>query len=255
MSSNRSNSRRATAAAATLIFHAALIAVLLTIFLKYDGGEKVTREWPPVDSSEILFGGEYVMIGDTPEAAAGEQADNQVAEPVVDEPTPTEPQEQLLTQTVKPAPEAVKTPKAAEEKPKQVEEKPKPKAADDDAKRQAATNISNRVKFGEAKGSTGSPDGNASTGAVSGVASSGLGNRAAVELPRPARSPLGKIVISIKVNRDGRVTAASFLTGEGAAAADAATRQRCIAAAKGARFTPSADAPASQNGTLTYTFK
>lgn len=254
MSSNRSNSRRATAAAATLIFHGAVLAVLLTIFLRYDGGEKVAREWPPVDSSEILFGGEYVMIGDTPEDASAEAVEQSApAEPR--EAVAQEPQELLVTQSVKPAPEAIKNPTPPKETAKPVENKPKPTADNDESKRQAATNINNRVKFGDAKGSTGSPDGNSATGAASGVASSGLGNRSAVELPRPARSPLGKIVINIKVNRDGRVTAASFLSGEGAAAADAATRQRCIAAAKGAKFTPSADAPVSQTGTLTYTFK
>lgn len=252
MVSRSNNSRRIVAAVATLLLHGLLLMVLMSMFLSPSGSSDVTRQWPPADSSEILFGGEYVMIGDTHEDAA--EADGET--PQNAEVTPQEPaQEPLLTQQTTPAPEAVTTTVTPKEK-KAPDAPAKPVGpAADKSRRETAANISNRVKFGTAKGTTGSPDGNAATGAVSGIAASGLGNRSALELPRPARSPMGKIVVSVKVNRDGRVTSAVFLNGEGAAAADAATRQRCVDAARRAKFTPSADAPVSQVGTLTYTFK
>lgn len=250
MTSRSNNSRRIVAAVATLLLHGLLLTALLSMFMCPSGSSEVARQWPPADSSEILFGGEYVMIGDTPEDAAEAAEDNTLM------PAETQQeQEPLLTQQTTPAPEAVTTTVPPKEK-KAPETPAKPAAtATDKARKEAAANIGNRVKFGTAKGATGSPDGDAATGAVSGIAASGLGNRSAVELPRPARSPMGKIVVSVKVNRDGRVTSAAFLNGEGAAAADAATRRRCVDAARRAKFTPSVDAPVSQIGTLTYTFK
>lgn len=251
MTTQSGNRNRAIAAVATLLLHGVLAAVLLTLFLRYDGSAEASRVWPPVDSSEILFGGEYVMLGDAPDADA--TPDSPAELPATPEPEAETPvQEPLVTTATSPAPEAIKTvtPPKTTEKPAPA----RPSAAETERK-ETSTKINNRVKFGNADATPGSPGGNSATGAVSGIAASGLGNRSAVDLPRPARSPMGKVVVTVKVNRDGRVTSASFLSGEGAAGADETTRRRCIKAARRARFSASAEAPVSQTGTLTYTFK
>ncbi|WP_301385285.1 hypothetical protein [uncultured Duncaniella sp.] len=59
----------------------------------------------------------------------------------------------------------------------------------------------------------------------------------------------------MSVNRQGQVTAASYQTGTGAAAANAATRQSCVTAARASRFSVDNDAPAIQTGTITYRFQ
>ena len=68
--SGRSRRNQLIALLATVLFHAAVVVVLLTLCLRYSGAESNERVWPPVDSSEVLFGGEYVMVGDRQEIAA-----------------------------------------------------------------------------------------------------------------------------------------------------------------------------------------
>lgn len=62
------NRRRASVAGAvaTLLFHGLVVVVLLTLWLRYSPADLTERTWPPVDSSEVLFGGEYVMTDDLP---------------------------------------------------------------------------------------------------------------------------------------------------------------------------------------------
>ena len=67
--SGRSRRNHLIALLATVLFHAAVVVVLLTLYLRYPGSERNERTWPPVDSSEVLFGGEYVMVGDRQEIA------------------------------------------------------------------------------------------------------------------------------------------------------------------------------------------
>ena len=232
--------RRMTALAVTVLAHAAIVGILLCLFLKYDSTQ-APPEWPPVDSSEILFGGEMVAIGEF------DQPDINTAAPT--EATSAEP--------VATAQEAVTTP------PVMHTSKPSPaKGADqnaqtaEEAARQAtAQSISNRV-FGSGSGKTGSPDGNTATGgSTSGVAASGMGNRKAISLPKPSQGPLGQIVVKIKVNHEGYVKEAQYFNGSGAAAASTATRNSCVEAARKARFSPSDAGTSLQTGTLTYTFK
>ena len=67
MTSNHRN--KLIALICTLVFHVMLVVLLLSLYLRYNGVEDNERTWPPVDSAEVLFGGEYVMIGDRPELA------------------------------------------------------------------------------------------------------------------------------------------------------------------------------------------
>ena len=232
MENNRRH--RAIAAAATLLFHALLIAALVAGVLRYSS-EHDQPEWPPADSSEILFGGEFVMVGDQGAAeaeAAAETADVSDVSDVTD-----------VTDVVAPSGD-IKVPKA-----------PKDLKVPKDLKDPKAEAIKDRVSFGKGKGKAGQPDGNSADGAVSGIAASGLGNRKAVSLPSPEKGPMGKIVVKITVDRNGNVTSAAYLSGVAPANASASARRSCVEAARRSRFSADPDAPASQTGTITYTYK
>lgn len=240
MENNRRH--RAIAAAATLLFHALLIAALVAGVLRYSS-EHDQPEWPPADSSEILFGGEFVMVGDQGAAeaeAAAETADVSDVSDVTD-----------VTDVAAPSGN-IKVPKALK-----VPKDPKAEKAEAEKaeKAEKAEAIKDRVSFGKGKGKAGQPDGNSADGAVSGIAASGLGNRKAVSLPSPAKGPMGKIVVKITVDRNGNVTSAAYLSGIAPANASASARRSCVEAARRSRFSADPDAPASQTGTITYTYK
>lgn len=240
MENNRRH--RAIAAAATLLFHALLIAALVAGVLRYSS-EQDQPEWPPADSSEILFGGEFVMVGDqgaSEAEAAAETADVSDVSDVTD-----------VTDVAAPSGD-IKVPKALK-----VPKDPKAEKAEAEKaeKAEKAEAIKDRVSFGKGKGKAGQPDGNSADGAVSGIAASGLGNRKAVSLPSPAKGPMGKIVVKITVDRNGNVTSAAYLSGVAPANASASARRSCVEAARRSRFSADPDAPASQTGTITYTYK
>lgn len=240
MENNRRH--RAIAAAATLLFHALLIAALVAGVLRYSS-EHDQPEWPPADSSEILFGGEFVMVGDQGAAeaeAAAETADGSDVSDVTD-----------VTDVAAPSGD-IKVPKALK-----VSKDPKAEKAEAEKaeKAEKAEAIKDRVSFGKGKGKAGQPDGNSADGAVSGIAASGLGNRKAVSLPSPEKGPMGKIVVKITVDRNGNVTSAAYLSGVAPANASASARRSCVEAARRSRFSADPDAPASQTGTITYTYK
>lgn len=237
MENNRRH--RAIAAAATLLFHALLIAALVAGVLRYSS-EQDQPEWPPADSSEILFGGEFVMVGDqgaSEAEAAAETAEVSDVSDVTD-----------VTDVAAPSGD-IKVPKAPKDLkvPKDLK--------DPKAEAEKAEAIKDRVSFGKGKGKAGQPDGNSADGAVSGIAASGLGNRKAVSLPSPAKGPMGKIVVKITVDRNGNVTSAAYLSGIAPANASASARRSCVEAARRSRFSADPDAPASQTGTITYTYK
>lgn len=240
MENNRRH--RAIAAAATLLFHALLIAALVAGVLRYSS-EHDQPEWPPADSSEILFGGEFVMIGD--QGAAEAEAAAETAE-VSDVSDVTD-----VTDVAAPSGD-IKVPKALK-----VSKDPKAEKAEAEKaeKAEKAEAIKDRVSFGKGKGKAGQPDGNSADGAVSGIAASGLGNRKAVSLPSPEKGPMGKIVVKITVDRNGNVTSAAYLSGVAPANASASARRSCVEAARRSRFSADPDAPASQTGTITYTYK
>lgn len=240
MENNRRH--RAIAAAATLLFHALLIAALLAGVLRYSS-EQDRPEWPPADSSEILFGGEYVMVGDQGASEAEAAAETETAEAV------EEPANDIKVLKVSKDLKDLKVPKA--EKAKKAEKAEAEKAE----KAEKAEAIKDRVSFGKGKGKAGQPDGNSADGAVSGIAASGLGNRKAVNLPPPEKGPMGKIVVKITVDRNGNVISAAYLSGVAPANASASARRSCVEAARRSRFSADPDAPASQTGTITYTYK
>ena len=225
-----------------MLFHALLIAALVAGVMRYSS-EHDQPEWPPADSSEILFGGEFVMVGDQGASEAEAAAETETAEAV------EEPANDIKVLKVPKAPKDLKVPKDLKDPKAEKAEAEKAEKAE------KAEAIKDRVSFGKGKGKAGQPDGNSADGAVSGIAASGLGNRKAVSLPSPAKGPMGKIVVKITVDRNGNVTSAAYLSGIAPANASASARRSCVEAARRSRFSADPDAPASQTGTITYTYK
>lgn len=254
---------------ATLLFHAVVVVILVSLYLRYSPAEEATRIWPPVDSSEVLFGGEFVMTGDSPELAESSQ---EPAPAEVNEPTPPAPQAPSVENTGAPAPNPAPVLTSGRPSPakviKETPDKPTgPSKAEieaaERAKREAETRqkIASKVQFGKTgtgstgKGKAGSPDGNSSTGSLSGTPGFNLKGRTMDSWSKPKPGPLGTITIKVSVNRQGQVTDASYQSGTGAAAANASTRQNCVNAARASRFSVDNDAPAIQTGTITYRFQ
>ncbi len=254
---------------ATLLFHAMVVVILVSLYLRYSPAEEAQRTWPPVDSSEVLFGGEFVMTGDSPEQA---ESSEEPAPAEQAEPTPPAPIVEAVENVGKPAPNPA--PVVTSERPspaKVVKETPKEPTGPSKAEREAAEKakreeetrqkIANKVQFGKTgtgasgQGKAGSPDGNSSTGALSGTPGFNLKGRTMASWDKPKPGPLGTITVKVSVNRQGQVTAASYQSGTGAAAASASTRQNCVNAARASRFSVDNDAPAIQTGTITYRFQ
>lgn len=251
-----------TAAVITLIIVLLALILLMSLYLRYNPMEK--RVWPPEDTSELLLDGEYVMRGDiavpqadskTPAAKAtapaNEAHDMTDAGKAADQPAPLVSSEQESPMKANPPKEVKPTGPTKEEIAQQEKER---------RERDAANKINNRVAFGSSassgngEGKSGSPNGNAATGALSGTPGTSLSGRTLESWAKPAGSATGRIVVSVRVNRQGKVTSATYNSGSGAVASSPQARQSCVSAALKSRFSVSQDAPAEQTGTITYRF-
>ena len=72
---------------------------------------------------------------------------------------------------------------------------------------------------------------------------------------KPAGTQTGTITITVRVNRQGHVIAASYATGTGPVASQPAARRSCEQAAMRSRFSVDLDAAVEQTGTITYRFE
>lgn len=252
-----------TALAGTVIFHAAVVIALLTIFLRYNPAEQATREWPPVDSSEILFGGEYVMLGDDP-ASDAPSAEPAPAEPVETTPEPAKAEAATpAMSTDRPSPAKVVN-KPAKTDPdaraaEQARERAEAEARRQQQQREATSRAAGSRVAGafNGKGGAGSPNGNSSKGVTAGQPGTDLKGRTLAHWTRPSSTEAGIITVNVVVNKQGAVTSASYNPGrsKGAAAANTAARASCLAAARQCRFSVALDGPATQRGTISFHFK
>ncbi len=240
-----------TALVVSLLFHAAIVVMLTVLWLKYNPADSFERVWPPVDSSEILLGGEYVLIGDEPTAA------NEPAAAPREEATSPEPAEptastEAVTESpakVNPSPEKPSKPApdpAAERRAKE----------DEKTRQQTASRVSGA--FSNSKTTPGNPQGNSDkTTNTEGAPGVDVGGRTLASWVKARGNATGTITIDVTVNREGRVTAASYNPGrsKGAVAASNDARQSCINAARQCRFSKTTDGPETQRGTISFSFK
>ncbi|MCM1482918.1 MAG: hypothetical protein NC043_01155 [Muribaculaceae bacterium] len=257
---------RILALCVTLLIAASAVVGMLMLHLNFNPQALAeNREWPPVDSSELLFADEFVVAGEV----TAPEVTSEPAPVAESAPTPEATDMENAGEPAKEAPEVItsKQPapiKVTEKKPK---EKTGPTKAEIDAQEKAkreketAQNISNRVNFGK-PAAGGQGDGTPSeagkesvTGARGGTATGKLGGRTLERWSKPSATATGSIVITVRVDREGRVTSASYSSGTGAVASLQAARRSCEQAALKSQFSVALDGPATQVGTITYRFK
>lgn len=255
---SRERGARIWAVAATVAFHALLLLILLSVFLRYP--PKGVETWPPDEEKEILFdevedlytSGEFVRVGDTPD----ELADADLSPSAEIQPEPS--QEGVDTQDAGVAGNPAPVVSSANESPMKVDKTPKgptkqeieaEKKKQEAAKRQQAKEeAANKVKFGgggKDSGKAGKPDGNSTTGVTVGSSGKGLDGRTLEKWALPTSSKTGVIAVAVKVDSKGNVTEARYSpTGSsGDAAGETSLRRACEEKAKQCRFSVKEGAP------------
>lgn len=251
------------AIALVLLFH---IVVLFTLLFS-----TVYYSWPPKNlplpqQSEILFAGEYVMIGNT-----AEQLNESLEDPASSEQQQVEPEtkgEDFSNSMVEG--EGDKIVSTEQDSPMEVE-KSNPtnigatKSDQEEQLRikqqeQTAKKINNRVAFsstganggkeGTAKGNT---DGKAAV--RSGAPGHSLSGRTLESWGRPSSTVDGTIVVEVRVNPRGSVVDARYKSGTGSAAASMSVRNSCVEASRKSRFSVSRNTTTEQIGTITWRFE
>ena len=268
---NRPSTDRIIAIAATVIVHVVLLLILLSAYLRYvDDFE--TRRWPPVDKSEILAVddlGEFVKLGDIPEAVSASESEAKPAETDASEASPDLDLRNEGEKATPPKPISSEKPSPMKVEKKDDAKKPEktgPTAAElaekERIRQQEETRkkIAERMKFntsgnGSGEGNAGSPNGNASQGASSGTPGLNLSGRSFISAGKPSSSKTGTIRIKITVDASGKVVSASYASGDGPAASDHAVRESCRKAALQSKFTALTTGTADQTGTITWRFK
>lgn len=256
--------------AATVVFHALLLGVLVFAALEFTPGEEKERRWPPVKDEELLYGGEYVMVGEPiasakPDAVNAPDASAEMSESTEEQPEGTdtqdsgEPVAQTAPVVTQDKPSPVKEKKEPESKPAgptqaEIEEQERIKRQEETSRR-----INDRVAFGSGSGNPsaagGSPDGNAAKGAMNGAPGTDLAGRTLASWSKPKGDATGTITVAVSVDRKGKVISARYASGTGAVAGSSAARRSCEQAAMKSSFSVSDNAPATQKGTITYRFE
>ncbi len=225
------------------------------------------QTWPPADSPELLFEGEYVMTGDVtePEVQTPEPAEaGAVEEPAVEgldrvdegdvAETPAPP-----VVSERPSPMQVAKPKPVE-KPGPSKAEIEAQKAREKAREETQQKIAGQMKFGSnsssgnSSGKSGTAAGSASSGSLSGAPGYTLSGRSLAYWEMPVKTAAnGTVKVRVVVNQQGKVIEASVASSSGAAASDQ-VRQACVEAAKKSQFSVSLDSPARQSGVITYKF-
>ena len=262
----------------TLLWLVGTVLVMLYTHLHYEYPPK-GAELAQLKQDTIMFGGEFVELGNLPDLSQNEQME-------LDNPTPTEQQSEQpdvegddLDDAGEPAPKPEPKPVVAakQESPMKVKEKPKeeepkktgpakstkPEAKQEQVKRgkETTTPKNDRVKdaFGKSTGTTtsktGSPAGNANTGERSGQPGiSGLVGYTAEYWGRPHSKWTGKVNVQVRVNPRGKVIEAHAVSGSGEAWAHPEVRRSCEQAARESAFSVPKNRTSEGIGTITWRF-
>lgn len=259
-----------------------LLLVVGTVLLMWFTG--LHYEWPPRDAElitqlkqdTILFGGEFVMLGDMPDALSEEQPQNdspEQAENIEPEPTvegddiedsgePAKVAKPVVT-TPEPSPMKVKEKPKEEKKPEKTGPKKDVKQDDkqEKVKRDAEAATNNRVKgaFGKSGNNSGaqqgSPGGNSDTGATTGKP--GIGGLVGYTLEkwgRPHSRWVGKVQVRVRVNTRGKVIEAHAVGGSGEAWSHPEVRRSCESAALESAFSVPKNTTTEGVGTIIWSF-
>ena len=273
---NNNRKNQIAASAITLLLLLATIGVLVSCGLHY--------EYPPRDmdllelkQDSIMFGGEYVMLGNMPNPTESEQMDTETPENA----EKTEPEPNVAGDDLEDAGEPAKqappvitskheSPMKVQEKPK--EEKPKktgpavetPKNTDKQTKvkrGEDATPKNDRVKdafgksSGKGSGKQGSPDGNSNQGALSGKPGiDGLVGYTLEYWGRPHSRWTGSVTVRVRVNARGKVIEAHAVSGKGEAWSHPEVRRSCEQESLKSAFSVPKNTTTEGVGNITWTF-
>jgi outer membrane biosynthesis protein TonB len=250
---------RIAAVAGTILFHALMLVVLLLLAFH------TPLPLPGEEGVEVNLGYSDEGMGDIqPEVPA-------LAPNTAPPPSQTKASEQLVTENTEETPVIEKIKKKVDKpvptpvtKPTPVVEKPKEPTVNQKAMypgKSTKTSPGGNQGITGKPGDQGKPNGTPNSNNYVGNGGKGngisfdLGGRGSLNLPKPTYdSPeQGKIVVSIKVDREGKVTYASA-GAKGTTISEINLRQQAESAARKTLFAPKADAPEEQRGTITYVF-
>lgn len=248
--------------AGTLIFHGLLLVAIMFLALR------TPLPLPEEAGVEVNLGYSDEGMGDiqppipaASEAAAPPQPKASAAEELVSEETEEAPR---IEPVVKPRPKAIETPPEKPAPKPQLVVKPEP-VINPNAMYKGKTTGSEGGNQGITgkPGDQGKPGGDPNSDSYDGSGGSGGGpsfnleGRSTKSLPQPANtfSESGTVVVSIYVDRQGKVTRVSEAPARGTTTGSSQLIQLAKKAALQARFSANQDAPEEQTGTITYTFK
>lgn len=267
---------RTIAATVTAVTTAILLLVICLVHLR--GASPAERQWPPADTSEILLPTDIVPLQESivaPQAMRPEQAPRE-ARATEGSSQGTEPEPRDATDlTDGGEPSAVPTPEISADKPSEMKVVNPPKEVKTgpskeqlekerrERQQQARSDKRNsqmKNAFGKSTAAPNAPaggdsDGHAATGVKNGRPDFSLAGRTLAGWDKArVTAPSGTVTIEVRVNRQGKVTEATYLRGTGVAGSTVAVRRDCERRALASTFSVSASAPAEQVGTITYTF-
>ena len=269
MNDNRKN--EITALGITLLLCVVMVLILVNTFLRYQPIDNTSE----LKQDSIMFGGEYVMLGDMVEAI---ESDDMASDASIENAQDTE-QPDVEGDDMRDNGEPTKQPTqlvtANKESPMKVKEKVKEdptkksgpavdkKNTDKKEEVKQTTNsaTNNRVKNafgntgGTGTGKQGSPDGNSGQGPT--IGRPGLGGLVGYTLdywakPNPNSRWTGTVQVKVRVSPRGKVTEAHAVGGSGEAYTHAEIRHACEQAALKSAFSVPTNTTTEGVGTVTY---
>ncbi len=252
----------------TILIHALILLALFFMALK------TPLPLPDEEGVEVNLG--YSEVGQDIQQEQPKKIQSPPPQPVKQEEKEIVkdiPAEEIVEEETEDAPAIVSKPKPKKEAEKKVEkpkeipvEKPKEEKKPEpivDARllytgKTASSSEGNDQQKGDkgiASGDLNAPKYVGAGGLGSEGISYNLGNRKAQSLPKPTYNSddQGRVNVRIRVDKAGRVISAEILQ-KGTTVSDINLHKMAIRAAKKAAFTPDADAPEIQVGTITYNF-
>lgn len=262
MTMKESDKDRMRGMIAAVIFHVVLICVF--VFSKMHYVPLLDKISQPEE--EILFGGEYVMLGDILQPMRNDAPGMERVEQSSKEPAMAGEDTENVGETGDAPTPMVSTDAESPMKVKK-EEKPGPTAEElAEAERvkkeqeQKAKKINKRVTFGKTEGTGsgtgGSPDGVSTARVASGAPGvSGLEGYTLSNWGRPNSAVNGVVRIRVRVNSRGKVTEAKYEGGSGSAAGNQAVRRSCERAALQSQFSVPKNTTTDGVGVITWKFE
>lgn len=251
---------------ATVLFHAILVAVLVCSYLYYSYPPK-DKDLIEMKKEEILFGGEYVMLGDfiqpSVEDVAGTPVEKNTSEnPEMSGEEPMNEGEigEIPEQTVTQNAESPMKVKKEEVKPGSTEAERAAEAERVRKEKETAERINKRVSFGktggDGTGSAGVPTGSATSRSASGAPGvSGLEGYTLASWGEPSSPVNGVVRIQVRVSARGKVISAAYVGGSGSAASNSAVRRSCEQASLQSQFSVPKNKTTEGVGVITWKFE